>query len=213
MARFTWLIASSAALGLLLPVAAQAEYRSGDYRYGERKSVCNDVRGDRQAAGAVIGGLLGAAIGNSAAADNTKSEGTALGAVLGAAIGAGVSGDSAECDDPYARHAGVYGQREPNDPYWRQTGAQRYPQRDIYPNRDLRGGRNDDWRYRSDTRGYGHDQHGQAPYRVYREDEFAGRQCETVWRTIRLPDGREIREPVRACREAIYGDWEIDERR
>lgn len=221
MARFSWLIGTAAVCGLMLPMAAQAQYYNGDYRYGQRhyNSACDQVKGERQAAGAVIGGLLGAAIGNGVAADNTREEGTALGAVLGAAIGAGIGNDSADCKD-FDQH-GYY-----RDDSWRQV-SEPYGKDYRYGNDGLRGGPythpQRDWRhdrYGYGQQGYGkgygrHHRHGDRhnPYRVYDDhDRVAARQCETVWRTVYLPDGREVREPVRACREAEYGDWHLQGR-
>jgi len=213
MRRIAILAGSAAALGLILPAAAQASYGYADHRYNTHRSnnVCDEVRSDRQAAGAVIGGLLGAALGNGVAASKNREEGTALGAVLGAAVGAGIGNDSADCAPRFAsRHHGHQGWYPASEGLYGGPGDYRAP-RHTHPD------------YRYGQRGYqdyGRPDYGYGPQGIYREDPRAyrpyghtappaARQCETAWQTITLPDGRELREPVRVCREATYGGWEV----
>ena len=148
---------------------------------GYHSSACDDVRQGRQGAGATIGGLVGGLIGNGVAADNAKHEGAAVGALIGAVIGAGIGEDSAECSD--------YSQ-----PYGYSTAGFGYEEPVARP-------------YTPEP--YAEPRYSEPRYGRYSQPEPAARECETVKQVTHLPDGREIHEPVKVCREAYYGDWDV----
>lgn len=86
--------------------------RYNDSRYRSYDDYCRSDRGQRQGAGAVIGGALGAVAGSQMAARGRRTEGSILGGVLGAVVGAGVGNSSgARCDSAYdqSRYSGGYG--------------------------------------------------------------------------------------------------------
>jgi hypothetical protein len=206
---------AAAAGATLVPAAASAQgyYGSSYNAYGSGSAYgyqdpCRDVRQGRQAAGAVIGGVLGGLLGAGVAADNAQDEGAALGAVLGAVAGASAGGRSVDCGVPLP-HSGVstvgygstsygsgaYGHSGSGYSGAGQYGQGHYGSRGYSPAPVYSGHGGYDPRYQD---GYG---------------DRAATQCETVYRITRLPDGREIREPVEACREAYYGDWDVERRR
>lgn len=191
--------AAGAAAALVLSCAASAQY----YEYGgdpfasdAYSDGCGDLRQKRAAAGAVIGGLIGGVIGSSAAADGVRGEGGALGAAVGAALGGAIGNEAVDCRDIPKRPEGVYDIGYQNTPYIE----------DVYEERGLVGApparRIEDPRY--DQRRYD-DGPASGDY------DFASRQCQKVYRITILPDGTEIREPVEACRDAYYGDWDVAE--
>lgn len=218
--RATLLIAAAAAAGL--PAAAQS-YRE----------VCADVRGDKQVAGAVLGGVVGGLLGNGVAARNTKEEGAVLGALVGAIAGSQIGRGDVDCNprvydgyigdrglpivraDDYRYQTTPYGQTPYGySPYGQTAYGQTpygqtpygyspghsYPHPGAYQAARSTGRRNK------------HPHQGLADRdgRDYRyEDDFAGRECADARRITRLPDGREIHEPIEACRYAYYGDWDV----
>lgn len=82
-------LVTAAVAGAQTPAAAQSYY--GDPH-------CQQQRQNRMAAGALIGGLAGAVLGNNVAADNAQTEGTVLGGVAGAVAGAAIGRATAGCD-------------------------------------------------------------------------------------------------------------------
>jgi hypothetical protein len=44
----------------------------------------------------------------------------------------------------------------------------------------------------------------------YQSSGPAAEECERVMQVTKLPDGREIHEPVTVCRQAYYGDWNVE---
>ncbi|MDY6923620.1 MAG: glycine zipper 2TM domain-containing protein [Pseudomonadota bacterium] len=115
-------------------------YRDG--RYGQDE--CRDSRNNRQAGGAVVGGVLGAVVGSQLGARGRRTEGSVLGGVLGAAVGAGVGGSSARDCDRYGSDYRYGDSQYGNSPY----GDSRYDDRYGYPT---------DSRY-DDRGGYGYSQ-------------------------------------------------------
>src|SRR5690606_19380667 len=120
---------------------------------------CNASKTNNQIGGAIVGGLLGGVLGSNVAAKGHKHDGTALAAVVGGALGAGIGNASTNCS-PLPPPAGTYnpnynsGYGQPpypppsydpgyssgygydDDPYYRDRSPQysetdRYP---IYPN-------------------------------------------------------------------------------
>ncbi|MBI1339214.1 glycine zipper 2TM domain-containing protein [bacterium] len=196
------LVLAAASAAFTLPAAAQS-YRD----------VCRDIRGDKQVAGAVLGGVVGGLLGNGVAARNAKDEGAVLGALVGALAGSEIGRGDVNCnaqefgygnrDYAYAPTYPDYGGRgygtyQPHYSYgssdyeYRNPGSFRRTKstgrRDTYRHDDLAGGRHRDYRY---------------------SDDYAGRECADARRITRLPDGREIHEPVEACRYAYYSDWDV----
>jgi hypothetical protein len=181
------------AAAIALPASAQS-YR-GDYGYDDG---CAIQRKNNTAAGAVLGAVIGGVLGSNIAAHGHRGDGTAVGAGLGALAG-GAAGNNTNCTLP-----------PPPPPGY---GPAPYPD-------ELAGGPGDD--YPPEARVY--DDRGRDPARLrhrhsrlyagdtdtYKyQDDFAGRDCTTVSQVTRLPDGSSIKKPVEVCREARYGDWEV----
>jgi hypothetical protein len=195
---------------------------------------CRRLSNDRTGAGAIVGGLIGGAIGNGVASSGTREEGTAIGALLGAAIGAGIAGNSTDCDTSSqfigqgfrdTRQTGFgYGQQY-GQPYGQgySQGGYGYNQygHDPYGSNVLAGGPGySGYDYGPRYAGYPapnpRDRNLNRQWTEYRNDGYGSSyssgqaQCETVTRVTRLPDGRELREPVQACREPVYTDWQLN---
>lgn len=203
------LMAAVSALGVaaLAPAAASAQgyYGSGYGGYGYSEyDACDNVRGGRQAAGALVGGIIGGLIGNGVAADNASDSGTAVGAVLGAVAGGAIAGNSVECSyDDHADRGGYGYASYPSQDYRSHRRAAPYRTSGGYGYGDDRG-----YRPIRDEDLYGDPAYG-GGYTSSRSSSPAARECETVYRITKLPDGKEIHEPVEACREAYYGDWGV----
>ena len=195
-----------AASGLSLLAAAPASAQS----YGQ---VCNDIRNERQAMGAVLGGLAGGLIGNQSAARGARDEGTALGLVVGAIAGSQLAKGDLNCRPREAYPAATtYGQ--PNYPYNNQPyleGGPRSYGDEYYPYPDTYGTYPQDSRdhvYRN--REHRRESFASPEYGAYtRDDSFAGRECAEAKQITRLPDGTEIHRPIEACRTAYYGEWSV----
>lgn len=186
---------------------------------------CGRLNQDRSTAGAVVGGLIGGAIGNGVASRGTRDEGTAIGALLGAAIGAGIGGKSTNCDTSSSFLGQSYGQNYGQGYGYSQFGHDAhgydpYGYNSYGSGSVLAGGpgyRGYDYgpRYVGHPAPNPRDRNLNRGWTDYRNDGFASgygtgpAQCETVTRITRLPDGRELREPVQACREPVYTDWEV----
>lgn len=115
------LLVAAAALVMTAVAGAQAPAAAQNY-YGDPH--CQQQRQNRMVAGAVIGGLAGAVLGNNVAADNAQTEGTVLGGVAGAAAGAAIGRATANCDTSYSDNYG-YHDRAP-DPYYDSSGNYGY---------------------------------------------------------------------------------------
>ncbi len=239
MFRLTAILGGAGLLALAAPGTAEAQYGYGYGHQPVRNVQCERQNADDRAAGAivgaVVGGLIGGAIGNNIDNDRyytkynrrgrpvghyrqsrSNSGQVAVGATLGALAGglAGreiASGSSPNCQVatpyhytsvphgsiPQTTH-GLYGgpevMRTPA-PY-PQSGypAPSYPARaPAYPNTAP------DWPQPAPaypSSGYGTGQ---------------GRECRTVYRETRLPDGRVQSDPVTACRAGPGSDWRIDD--
>ncbi|MFZ4120660.1 MAG: glycine zipper 2TM domain-containing protein [Caulobacterales bacterium] len=115
------------ALGAAAPAQAQA--------YGVDPH-CAQQRQNRMVAGALIGGVAGAVLGNNVAARNAQTEGTVLGGAVGAAAGAAIGRQSARCDNnAYSQ----YQQRAP-DPYYNPSGLYGAPPQNGYYGTSNAGG-------------------------------------------------------------------------
>lgn len=171
---------------------------------------CNASKTNNQIGGAIVGGLLGGVLGSNVAAKGHKHDGTALGAVVGGALGAGIGNASTNCN-PLPPPAGTY-----NPNYNSGYGQPAYPQPSYDPGYSSGYGYDDDPYYRDRSPRYD-DYEGSRVYpsgnREYgRSNDYAGRDCTDAVQTTRLPDGTVIRRPVEACRDAYYGDWQVDRR-
>jgi outer membrane lipoprotein SlyB len=90
-------------------------YQQYDRDYASRYSSwaaenCVDRRNNNTAAGAIIGGVLGAVIGSGVAGHHERGEGAVVGGVLGAGAGAAIgasSGDTRGCPPGYVVRAGA----------------------------------------------------------------------------------------------------------
>lgn len=213
--RFKALVLVAAVGAMAVPASAQS-YRD----------ACRDQRGSNQAAGVILGSIVGGVLGSNVAARGHRSDGTALGAVLGGVVGSQVGRGSANCDP---RYAGV----TPYPPYPTSQYGQQYGQPygyGGYPDDRSAYGyeRAPDYGYRTDREyGYGdrgwdgdrdHKTHHTRERDVYAQDrrdyidqDFAGRDCSNATQITRLPDGTEIRRTVDACRNAYYGGWKVED--
>jgi hypothetical protein len=88
MRKFVALAAAAAtALPALAVASAPSVAAAQSYRSGYLSNPCGPPQKNARVSGAVIGGALGAIVGNKVAARGVKTEGTVLGAAAGAAIG------------------------------------------------------------------------------------------------------------------------------
>jgi hypothetical protein len=181
--------------------------------------ACGDVRGGRQAAGAVLGAIAGGLVGNGVAASKNRDEGALLGAVVGAVAGTQIGRAGVNCSPQVYGAAPSYPVTSygRSDPYYR--GENSSYQYNTYPygsgDQYWRGGADYDRGY--DVRGnhsqrkpYKHLER-RSGYEYDRDDDFAGRECAGAKQITRLPDGTEIHKPVEACRVARYGDWHVED--
>lgn len=95
--------------------AYDSRYQQYDRDYAGRYSAwaaqnCVDRRNNNTAAGAIIGGVLGAVIGSSVAGHHERGEGAVVGGVLGAGAGAAIgssSSDTRGCPPGYVIRSGA----------------------------------------------------------------------------------------------------------
>jgi hypothetical protein len=129
------------------------------------------------------------------AADGAREEGTAVGAVAGSLLGGSIGHSTASCAEsagyyqtggaPY--YGGPLGSAPPAYP------APSYPSSPDY-------GAEPSYRYEDELYGGPELKGGSGP---------AAEECQRVMRVTELPDGREIHEPITVCREAHYGEWNV----
>ncbi|MBY0565300.1 MAG: glycine zipper 2TM domain-containing protein [Hyphomonadaceae bacterium] len=172
---------AAALCGVAQPAAAQ-QYPTYHEAHVANHQRCEQSRNNRTAGGAVIGGILGAVLGNNAAADGHRGDGTALGAAVGAAAGAVIGRSTAQCG------------RTPQGGYDPLTGR-------AY------GGYADD-PYADDRR---YDDGSGLEGGPYRESAYSGDRnyagdCRMGEIITRDPYGREYRENVEMCRSSD-GVW------
>jgi Glycine zipper 2TM domain len=150
---------AGAALAVLAAGAIATPTLAQGY-YGYDNGYCQAQRHDNGAAGAVVGGVLGALLGSSVAPHHAnRAGGAAIGAVAGALIGNSVARSGSSCDQgygyaqpqvayaqPYASYD--YGYAEPYVASYDYGYASRGYDRDRYASRrdDQRGYRSDDRR-------------------------------------------------------------------
>jgi uncharacterized protein YcfJ len=98
---------AGAALALLAAGAVATPSLAQDYGYyGYDNGYCQAQRHDNGAAGAVVGGVLGALLGSSVAPHHAnRAGGAAIGAVAGALIGNSVARSGSSCDRGYNSYA------------------------------------------------------------------------------------------------------------
>lgn len=160
------------------PAAAQNSYRDPN---------CQQQQQNRMVAGALIGGVAGAVLGNNAAARNAQTEGTVLGGAVGAAAGAAIGRATANCQQAYNQSYG-YNNRAP-DPYYGNSG---YGGNQGYPNSGY------------SQSGYGYNNAGQSGYGY----GYGQPQQECRWGEQRVRDrsGRWQTQDVYLCLDAD-GVW------
>ncbi|MET0294391.1 MAG: glycine zipper 2TM domain-containing protein [Phenylobacterium sp.] len=92
------ILALSAAAMLAAPMTAVPQFAAAqsvrDYGSGD---ICRSEQRRSANTGTVIGGLAGAAVGRSVAADNARTEGTLLGAAVGAVAGHQIGKSRVNC--------------------------------------------------------------------------------------------------------------------
>lgn len=183
------LSALGAAGAIASPASAQAYYGPD----------CAHVKANNTAGGAILGAIIGGALGSNIAARGHRGDGTAVGAGVGALVG-GAAGNSTQCAAP------------PPPPY---PVSEPYPPGP--PPSDLAGGPPPD---RYSDGGYDYRSPPPPPRHRHRydvdgndtsayQDSYAGRDCTTVQQVTHLPDGSSVSKPVDVCREARYGSWEV----
>lgn len=107
---------AAAAMAAALAAAPQASAQDGYYRGRDYEAQrCEQVRNSRTAAGAVLGGILGAVVGNNVAGNGARGEGAVLGGVVGAVAGGAIARNSGDCDRE--RHPDRYGRYGDDAPY------------------------------------------------------------------------------------------------
>ncbi|KCZ57020.1 hypothetical protein HY29_07700 [Hyphomonas beringensis] len=235
MKKHSLVIGALGLLTLAIPATAAAQ---GAYGYGynapARNTACEQQRKDDKVAGTVIGAiggaLIGGAIGNNVEDGdkhwhrgrrgyrghrrhrgyyhgNGNSDEVATGAILGAVIG-GIAGNSmaGSTSKPCAVAT----------PYNYQTG--RYPQGAIPRTTDgLYGGPQSAGSYPAypntppPSRTYPASTRPGPAYPSYPQPQTDARECQTITRETRLPDGRIIRDPVTTCRDPYDGTWVIED--
>lgn len=200
--------AALALAALAVSAAATAMPASAQQPFSYSRN-CNASKTNNQIGGAIVGGLLGGVLGSNVAAKGHKHDGTALGAVVGGALGAGIGNASTNCS-PLPPPAGTY------NPNYNSGYGQPYPQPSYDPGYSSGYGYDDDPYYRDRSPQYAETER----YPIYpegnrgygRNSDYAGRDCTEAVQTTRLPDGTVIRRPVEACRDAYYGDWQVERR-
>ena len=93
------LLAATAAAVLTTAMAVPGVSSAQPYDQTYSDPACQQQQHDRTVGGAIIGGLAGAAIGNSVASGGGRTGGTIIGGVAGAAVGAGVGSATTNCAD------------------------------------------------------------------------------------------------------------------
>ena len=158
--------------------AQSAGYYGGGYAY----DPCRRDTTNRGTVGALLGGVLGAAIGSNVAARNARTEGALLGGAAGAVGGAMVGRNSAGCGptgyrapNPQTSYNGYYG--EPRTDYYQRS----YDERPYQP---------------------------ETPYRVVEQPPAATDGCTLAESPIYLPDGRTQKRFVRVCPDA-NGNYQV----
>ena len=196
---------AAATIPAVMPASAQSGYRLRS---------CGEGKRDNQVGGAILGGLIGGVLGSNVAASGHRGDGTAVGAVLGGLVGQGIGKDATRCIEPRQRDTSGYVPGTYNPNYNSQPGYNTYgygaPPSGLYPYDPSDSG------YRSGAYGDDYPQHeyGSGLYRsdrptYSRNDDYAGSDCSQATQVTRLPDGREIHQPVEVCRDAYYGDWRV----
>jgi hypothetical protein len=159
------------------PAAAQ-QYPTYHDQHVANQQSCQRARNGNTAAGAALGGIVGAVLGSQVAARGHRTDGSVLGAVVGATAGGAIGRANTRCYgtpqgsyDPYSGQA-----RDPysQDPYYRGDNDDLYggPRQSGYygDRRDCRMG----------------EQILRDPYgREYREDIWMCRGSDGVWRPER----------------------------
>ena len=158
--------------------AQSAGYYGGGYAY----DPCRRDTTNRGTVGALLGGVLGAAIGSNVAARNARTEGALLGGAAGAVGGAMVGRNSAACaptgyraPNPQTSYNGYYG--EPRNDYYQRS----YDERPYQP---------------------------EPQYRVAEQPPAATDGCTLAESPIYLPDGRTQKRFVRVCPDA-NGNYQV----
>lgn len=179
LASVAGVMALSAAASVPTFASAQsAGYYGGGYAY----DPCRRETTNRGTVGALLGGVLGAAIGSNVAARNARTEGALLGGAAGAFGGAMVGKNSAACGPtgyrqpaPQASYNGYYG--EPRNDYYQRS----YDERPYAP---------------------------PPSYRVAEQPPAATDGCTLAESPIYLPDGRTQKRFVRVCPDA-NGNYQV----
>lgn len=214
-------------------------YRNYTQTYQPRNTACEKQSKDDKLAGqivgAVAGGLIGGAIGNNIDShddgyryrrgydrydrrnrrhyDHRRSHkddndgevivGALLGAVVGGLAGGSIAEDTSSKCEAYvpARQVTYNGYNNRSDNYGRSRDYNTRRNSD-YGARELYGGTAPAY---PASRTY-----STSARRTYTpQPAYGGRECRTVYRETRLPNGEIIRDPVQACRDNSNSQWRI----
>lgn len=179
-------VGAAAVVGLALvsggAAQAQAPY-GGPGSPGYSYDPCRRDANQRGAAGALLGGGMGAVIGSNAAARNARTEGALLGGLLGAIAGGVVGNKTAACTSTNS-YAAAPPPPLPALPPPRAESS--YYERDAYADRAAADAREDAWR---------------EPERRL-SDRTPTEDCTLAESPIYMPDGRTQTRFVRVCRDA-----------
>jgi hypothetical protein len=174
-------VAFAGALALAAGAASAQSYPvSGPGSPGYNYDPCRRDANQRGAAGALIGGGMGAVIGSNAAARNARTEGALLGGLLGAIAGGVIGNKTAACTG--ASYSTAAAPPPPPPP-----APTSYYDRDAYGESAARDGGEDGWREE------------RRPLSD-RAPEADG--CTLAESPIYMPDGRTQTRFVRVCRDA-----------
>jgi Glycine zipper 2TM domain len=172
-----FIAATALILASVQPAAAQ-QYRDYHDEHVVTQEQCQRARNGNTAAGAVVGGLLGAVLGSQVSGSGRRGDGSLLGGVIGAATGAAIARGNTRCEQvPQGSYDPYSGQGYGQGPYKRDDSG-------------LEGGP-----YQESA--YGRD---------YGRDYARGDDCRMGQLISRDPDGREYRENVMMC-QGRDGVW------
>ena len=174
-------VALAGALALAAGAASAQSYpASGPSSSGYNYDPCRRDANQRGAAGALIGGGMGAVIGSNAAARNARTEGALLGGLLGAIAGGVIGNKTAACTSTSRYNTAS---APPPPP----PAESSYYERDAYADSAARDAREDSYR----------DEPRPAASRAPEAEA-----CTLAESPIYMPDGRTQTRFVRVCRDA-----------
>jgi hypothetical protein len=175
------LLAATVAVVLTAAMAIPGVSSAQPYDETYAAQACQQQQNNRAIGGAILGGLAGAAIGNSVSHGYNRTGGTVVGGVAGAAVGAGVGSATTNCQADYP----------PPPPPGYDGGRGPYDNGPPPPGYDGGPGPYDN-----------------GPPPPGAENGYPGQGCGWATRQITYPDGATTRDSVRACQDQS-GRWRL----